>query len=101
MLTSVHDFRIPTLKVLRDLGGTAWIKAIEEEFYKRHSTHLDPEKPWAAITRNRGVELWRDYCTTRVALSYLRPEELITIERHGNKGSKYILTPKGRAAAQQ
>ena len=101
MLTTIMDFVIPVLQVLDSLGGSAAIRDLEEGFYKRFSKDLDPSKNWLEITRNHGKELWRDYCGARVAYRYLRPDDYITIERHGNRGSIYILTSKGREKARQ
>ena len=101
MLTTIEDFVIPSLQVLDSLSGDAAITDIEDAFYKRFGGDLDPKKDWHRITPNRNKELWRDYCTTRVAHYYLRPNDHITTERHGNRGSHYILTLKGREKARQ
>lgn len=95
MLTKTKDFVCPTLQVLEELGGEASVKEIEDRFYKRFSGSLDPSKDWNQVTSNHGKELWRDYCGSRVAYYYLRPEGYITVEQHGSKGSTYRLTSKG------
>jgi hypothetical protein len=101
MLTNVKDFVIPVLKVLDSLDGRATLQQIEDAFYKRFAEELDPSKKWLDKTRNHGKELWRDYCGARVAYHYLRPKAYITIERHGNKGSIYMLTTRGKDKAGQ
>ena len=96
VLREVKDFVCQTLQVLEELGGEASVKGVENNFYKRFGSLLDPSKDWKQTTPNHGKELWRDYCGTRVAYHYLRPEGYIIVERHGSKGSTYKLTPKGR-----
>ena len=100
VLKKIIDFVCPTLQVLEELGGEASVKALEDSFYQRFGSLLDPSKDWNQITRNHGKELWRDYCGTRVAYHYLRPQGYITAESHGRKGSTYRLTSKGRAKLQ-
>ena len=97
ILRKIKDFVCPTLLVLEELGGQASLKEIEEGFYRRFSGSLDPSKDWNQITPNHGKELWRDYCGSRVAYSYLRPEGYVTVEQRPGKGSTYKLTPEGRA----
>ena len=100
VLSKIRDFVCPTLQVLEALGGEASVEEVEDDFYKGFGSLLDPSKDWNQITRNHGKELWRDYCGTRVAYHYLRPEGYITVERHGSKGSTYKLTSKGRTKLQ-
>ena len=96
-LRRIKDFVCPTLQALEQLGGEASLKEIEETFYRRFNAFLDPSKDWNQVTPNHGEELWRDYCGSRVAYSYLRPEGYVTLERHPGKGPTYRLTPEGRA----
>lgn len=99
VLSKIKDFICPTLRVLEALGGEASIGEIEDSFYKRFSSYLDPSKDWNQ-TRNHGKELWRDYCGSRVTYHHLLPEGYIAVERHGNEGSTYKLTSKGRTKLQ-
>ena len=96
-LKSIRDFVCPTLQVIEELGGEASLKEIEEGFHRRFSASLDPSKDWNQVTPNHGKELWRDYCGSRVAYSYLRPEGYVTLERHLGRGPTYKLTTAGRA----
>jgi hypothetical protein len=100
VLSKMKDFVGPTLQVLEALGGEASLKEIEDAFYKRFASFLDPSKDWNRITPNHGKEMWRDYCGSRVAYQYLRPEGYIGLERHPGKGPTYKLTAKGRAKLQ-
>jgi len=100
VLSKIRDFVCPTLQVLEALGGEASVEEVEDNFYKRFGSLLDPSKDWNQITRNHGKELWRDYCGSRVAYHYLRPEGYIIVERHGSKGSTYKLTSNGRIKLQ-
>ena len=100
VLRKIRDFVCPTLQVLDALGGEASIEEVEDNFYRSFGNLLDPAKDWNQITPNHGKELWRDYCGSRVAYHYLRPEGYVTVERHGNKGSIYKLTSKGRMKLQ-
>jgi len=100
VLSKIEDFVCPTLQVLEALGGEALLEEIESNFHDRFGISLDPSKDWNRITRNHGKELWRDYCGSRVAYHYLRPEGYITVERDPGKGSTYKLTSKGRARLQ-
>jgi len=97
ILRKIKDFVCPTLQVIDALGGEASLKEIEEAFYERFSQSLDPSRDWNQITPNHGKELWTDYCGSRVAYSYLRPEGYMTLERHPGRGATYRLTPEGRA----
>lgn len=90
------DFVIPVLKTLDSLGGSAWLSDVEQEFYQRFHSYLDPAIDWHRTTGNHNKELWRDCCGSRVIYWQLKPNGYITIERHGNRGSVLSITQLGR-----
>jgi len=96
LLHSVKDFIIPTLTVLESLGGQATLKEIEERFHERYALALDPAMVWDKITPNHRKPLWADYCGSRVAFRFLKPEGLIVVETLPGKGSTWKLTDKGK-----
>jgi hypothetical protein len=96
LLHSVKDFIIPTLSVLDTLGGEAGLAEIEEGFHKRYAQALDPSIDWDSVTANHKKPLWADYCGSRVAYHFLKPEGYIVVESHGARGSSWKLTDKGR-----
>lgn len=98
ILTKPEDFVIPTLSILNDLGGSAFLSDVEDEFYSRYSKYLDPAIGWQRITVNHNKPLWKDYCGSRIAYRFLIPRSYIRVERHGGKGSLWVLTEKGRQA---
>lgn len=90
------DFVIPVLKTLDNLGGSAWLSDIEQEFYQRFHSFLDPAIDWHRKTGNHNKELWQDCCGSRVIHYQLKPNGYVTIERHGNRGSILSITQLGR-----
>ena len=107
-LTTLRDFIVPVLQVLDDFDGDqAWITELHARFYERFGGQLDPAvEDWNQPTRNNPRngqydKKWQDYCGTRVAYYHLKRDEYITSERHGRRGTIYILTAKGRAKARE
>jgi len=98
VIGEVEDFIVPVLDVIESLGGKAETGQIEESFYRKYGAALDPSKDWQEIKRNHRRQVWKDYCTTRVAYYFLRPDGLITTERGGMNGPVYTITPKGKTA---
>jgi hypothetical protein len=90
------DFVIPVLKTLDSLGGRAWLSDIEQEFYQRYHSFLDPAIDWHKMTGNHNKQLWQDCCGSRVTYWQLKPNGYVTIERHGNRGSIWSITQLGR-----
>lgn len=95
-LINIKDFIIPSLHSLENLGGKAWLSDVEDEFYKCYARYLSSEKDWQTTTPNHNKPLWRDYCGSRVAYHHLLPNAYITVERHGRKGSMWIITQSGQ-----
>ena len=89
------DFIVPTLETLVSLGGKAWLSEIEQEFYRRYHSLLDPDIDWNKTTRNHHKQLWQDCCGSRVAYWQLKPKGYISIENHGSKGSIWEITQLG------
>ena len=101
MLSKTQDFVIPVLQIVDSLGGRAWLPDIETSFFIRFGKDLDPKKDWHRMRPSRSRECWRDFCTTRVAYYFLRPQEYVTTELHGASGAMYVLTDKGKAKARE